>query len=47
MDTLLSGLDSTHATVVGTFTNDATVSVNEYSWNIDDLRNAWLGGLQI
>ncbi len=47
LDALLTELESVHTTVVGTFTNDATVSVNDCSWNIDELRNAWLGGLQL
>ena len=47
LDKLLSELEGVHAAVVGTFTDDATVLANGCSWNIDELRNAWLGGLQI
>ena len=47
VDELFKMLGEAKTTVVGTFTDDATVTVNDCSWNIDELRNAWLGGLQI
>ena len=47
IDKLLSILGEVQAKIIGTFTDDATVSAKGCSWNIDDLRNTWLGGLQI
>ncbi|MDP7009720.1 MAG: phosphoribosylformylglycinamidine synthase subunit PurL [Phycisphaerales bacterium] len=46
-DALLSTLGSVPKTIVGTFTDDSTVCAHACSWNIDDLRNSWLGGLQL
>jgi phosphoribosylformylglycinamidine (FGAM) synthase-like enzyme len=47
IDKLLSILGEVQAKIIGTFTDDATVSAKGCSWNIDDLHNTWLGGLQI
>jgi len=40
-------LQNVPTATVGIFTNNETVKVGDCSWNIDELRNAWLGGLQI
>jgi phosphoribosylformylglycinamidine synthase len=47
VDELLETLSEVSTTIIGTFTTDKSVKVNECCWNIDDLREVWLGGLQI
>ncbi|MBC8523206.1 phosphoribosylformylglycinamidine synthase subunit PurL [PVC group bacterium] len=47
LDQVLLTLGEVSTTIIGTFTNDNTVSTNKCSWNIDKLRDAWLGGLLI
>jgi phosphoribosylformylglycinamidine synthase len=47
LDQVLLTLGEVSTTIIGTFTNDNTVSANKCSWNIDELRDAWLGGLLI
>jgi len=47
VDELLETLGEVSTTIIGTFTTDKSVKVNECCWNIDDLREVWLGGLQI
>jgi phosphoribosylformylglycinamidine (FGAM) synthase-like enzyme len=47
VDKLLETLSEVSTTIIGTVTTDKSVKVNECCWNIDDLRETWLGGLQI
>ncbi len=47
VDTLQRTMGDVPNAIIGTFTGKKTVTAGECSWNIDDLRSDWLGGLQI
>jgi phosphoribosylformylglycinamidine synthase II len=47
IQTLKETLGEVSVISIGTFTDNSTVRANDCSWNINELRDAWLGGLRI